>query len=62
VRYPTGERIISCIACRLDAYEAGQDPADEEHRPYVRLAERLLAAFGTDLDHQRRVGAVVLPS
>jgi NADH-quinone oxidoreductase subunit D len=48
--------IISCIACRLDAYEAGQDPAGEEHRPYVRLAERLLPAFGTDPDHQRRAG------
>ncbi len=54
--YPAGERIISRIACRFDAYEAGQDPAVEEHRPYVRLAQRLLAAFSTDPDHQRHAG------
>jgi hypothetical protein len=54
--YPAGERIISRIACRFDAYEAGQDPAGQRHRPCVRLAERLLAAFSTDPDHQRHAG------
>ena len=35
--HPAGERIIGRIAFRLDAYEAGQSPAGEQHRPHVRL-------------------------
>jgi hypothetical protein len=54
--YPAGERLIGRVACRFDADEAGHDPAAEQHRPYVRLAEGLLAAVGTDPDHQRRPG------
>src|ERR1700744_2329199 len=53
---PAGECVISRIPGWLDADEAGQDPAAEEHRPYVRLAQCLLAAVSTDPDHQCGAG------
>ena len=52
--YPAGERVVSRVAFRFDTYEAGQSPAGEGDRLYVRLADCLLAVFGTDPDHQRR--------
>ena len=52
--HPACKRIISRVAGWLDAYKARQGPPGEQHRPHVRLAKCVLAAFSPDPDHQRR--------